>query len=176
MYDHFLPQQQAELALFKQRQARNEPVPCVYSRHAVAYDSILNLQQVNDDFLGWIADPALGKNPNNHSERCRYRKTGVATACTCWEAGTNDTISYTDGQWLVDYASGTYRLDPNEHADLIIVETQLGLHVVKAYDRWLRGLCSPSCPGQCDAEADGSIYCYRLPDYLLSWERDNEDE
>ena|SRR3990172_11988751 len=150
------------------------PITCVYSLNKLDFDAIEALKSLDERFDTW-KDSVDYRVAENHSKYCDLicygetdedgcftQDTLAAQCCSCYENG-NPRRWYTDGKW----AKNDGLLDVMD-ATIILIVNEETVQLLKSPETWERGLASLCYPGQCCAETEGDVLCYKLPKNFLS--------
>jgi len=120
-----------------------EPAHCVYSGNVLDWDSILQLEELFDEDECDCEDGY-----------CECESETKYYADAEWAKGA-------DGKW--DAPGATIILSYNSNDNDAVV--------FKSPETWMRGGCSPCCPGAGDANSKsnytGTFLCYKLPDEYI---------
>jgi len=136
-----------------------EPVTCVYSVHDVAWEW-LDLEEI---------DFAYEDAKQEHLAECVECREESDCVCAKWEE-INDHFecgpggrAYADAPWVL----GDDGKWDAPGCTIMLIENETTVQLVKSPETWRRGWCSPCYPGQCDADAEGDVLCFRLPNEYL---------
>ena len=141
----------------------DEPVTCVYSIYEIEW--MLDLEEV---------DFAYEDAKREHLSECPLCGGDEEGACDFfdyYESGPGGR-AYADAPWVWD--DDTQEWDA-PGAEIMLIENESTVQLVKSPETWRRGWCSPCYPGQCDSDTEGDVLCYKLPseylrgDWIPTW-------